>query len=175
MKKYIAIALFFLLFCAKLSAQSITYVDSEYILRHVPEYSSAQKQLDAFALKWQKDIDDKFISLEKLQKDYQADMVLLTDDMRKSREIEISQKEKEVKDLQQQKFGFEGELYQQKVKLIKPIQERVAKAIEEYASRQNIDIVLDKSSVTLLFARPNYDGTNDIIIKMGYKPGSFAK
>jgi outer membrane protein len=141
----------------------------------VPEYSSAQKQLDAFALKWQKDIDDKFISLEKLQKDYQADMVLLTDDMRKSREIEISQKEKEVKDLQQQKFGFEGELYQQKVKLIKPIQERVAKAIEEYASRQNIDIVLDKSSVTLLFARPNYDGTNDIIIKMGYKPGSFAK
>ncbi len=141
----------------------------------MPEYSSAQKQLDAFALKWQKDIDDKFISLEKLQKDYQADMVLLTDDMRKSREIEISQKEKEVKDLQQQKFGFEGELYQQKVKLIKPIQERVAKAIEEYASRQNIDIVLDKSSVTLLFARPNYDGTNDIIIKMGYKPGSFAK
>lgn len=175
MKNYIAIALFSLLFCAKLSAQSITYVDSEYVLRHVPEYSSAQKQLDAFALKWQKDIDDKFISLEKLQKDYQADMVLLTDDMRKSRENEISQKEKEVKDLQQQKFGFEGELYQQKVKLIKPIQERVAKAIEEYASRQNIDIVLDKSSVTLLFARPNYDGTNDIIIKMGYKPGSFAK
>lgn len=175
MKNYIAIALFSLLFCAKLSAQSITYVDSEYVLRHVPEYSSAQKQLDAFALKWQKDIDDKFISLEKLQKDYQADMVLLTDDMRKSRENEISQKEEEVKDLQQQKFGFEGELYQQKVKLIKPIQERVAKAIEEYASRQNIDIVLDKSSVTLLFARPNYDGTNDIIIKMGYKPGSFAK
>ena len=102
-------------------------------------------------------------------------MVLLTDDMRKSRSSEITQKEKEVKDLQQQKFGFEGELYQQKIKLIKPIQEKVSKAIEDYASRQNIDIVLDKSSVTLLFARANYDGTNEIIIKMGYKPGSFAK
>jgi outer membrane protein len=175
MKKYIVFALFSLLFCLRLSAQSITYVDSEYVLKHVPEYSSAQKQLEALAQLWQKEIDNKFLDLEKLQKDYQADMVLLTDDMRKSREAEIGQKDKEVKDLQQQKFGFEGELYQQKIKLIKPIQERVAKAIEEYASKENIDIVLDKSSVTLLFARANYDGTNDIIIKMGYKPGSFAK
>jgi outer membrane protein len=175
MKKYIVFALFSLLFYSRLSAQSITYVDSEYVLKHVPEYSSAQKQLDALAQLWQKEIDNKFLDLEKLQKDYQADMVLLTDDMRKSREAEIGQKDKEVKDLQQQKFGFEGELYQQKIKLIKPIQERVAKAIEEYASKENIDIVLDKSSVTLLFARANYDGTNDIIIKMGYKPGSFAK
>jgi len=175
MKKYIILSLFCLMFYARLSAQSISYVDSEYILKHVPEYSSAQKQLDALALQWQKEIDDKFLAVEKIQKDFQADMVLLTDDMRKSRSSEITQKEKEVKDLQQQKFGFEGELYQQKIKLIKPIQEKVSKAIEDYASRQNIDIVLDKSSVTLLFARANYDGTNEIIIKMGYKPGSFAK
>ena len=175
MKKYIFLSLFCLIFYARLSAQSITYVDSEYILKHVPEYSSAQKQLDALALQWQKSIDDKFLEVEKMQKEFQADMVLLTDEMRKNREAEITQKEKEVKDLQQQKFGFEGELYQQKIRLIKPIQERVAKAIEEYANRQNIDMVIDKSSVTLLFARPNYDGTNEIIIKMGYKPGSFAK
>ena len=175
MKKYIIFSLFCLVFYAKSSAQNIAYVDSEYILKHIPEYSSAQKQLDALALQWQKDIDDKFIAVEKLQKDFQADMVLLTDEMRKSRAIEITQKEKEVKELQQTKFGFEGELYQQKIRLIKPIQEKISKAIDDYASRQNIDIVLDKSSVTLLFARPNYDGTNEIIIKMGYKPGSFAK
>lgn len=175
MKKCIILSLFCFLFCAKSIAQNISYVDSEYILKHIPEYSSAQKQLDALALQWQKDIDDKFIAVEKMQKEYQADMVLLTDEMRKSRAIEITQKEKEVKDLQQTKFGFEGDLYQQKIRLIKPIQEKISKAIDDYASRQNIDIVLDKSSVTLLFARPNYDGTNEIIIKMGYKPGSFAK
>jgi len=110
-----------------------------------------------------------------MQKDYQADQVLLTDDMRKKREEDILQKDKEAKEFQQLKFGFEGDLYRQKIRLIKPIQEKVAKAIEEYAGKESIDIVLDKSSITLLYARANYDSTNDIITKLGYKPGSFAK
>ena len=175
MKRYIILTLLTVMLSASTFAQSLVYVDSEYILKHIPEYSSAQKQLDALALQWQKEIDDKFISVEKMQKDYQADAVLLTDDMRKKRQEDINQKDKEVKEFQQQKFGFEGDLYRQKIRLIKPIQEKVAKAIEEYAGRENIDIVLDKSTVTLLFARANFDGTNAVITKMGYKPGSFAK
>jgi outer membrane protein len=175
MKKYIILTLFTVMLCTTAFGQSLAFVDSEYILKHIPEYSSAQKQLDALAQQWQKEIDDKFLEVEKMQKDYQADQVLLTDDMRKKREEDILQKEKEAKEFQQLKFGFEGDLYRQKIRLIKPIQEKVAKAIEEYAGRESIDIVLDKSSITLLFARANYDSTNDIITKLGYKPGSFAK
>jgi outer membrane protein len=175
MKRYIILTFLTVVLTANAFAQSLAYVDSEYILKHIPEYSSAQKQLDALALQWQKEVDDKFKEVEKMQKDYQADEVLLTDDMRKKRQEDINQKDKEVKEFQQQKFGFEGDLYRQKIKLIKPIQERVAKAIEEHAGRENIDIVIDKSTVTLLFARANYDSTNAVITKMGYKPGSFAK
>lgn len=161
--------------CITAFGQRLAYVDSDYVLKHIPEYSSAQKQLDALADQWQKDIDAKFIEVEKMKRDYEADQVLLTEDMRKKREEDIVQKEKEAQDLQQRKFGFEGELYNQKIRLIKPIQEKVAKAIEEYASRESIDIILDKSTVTLLYARSSYDGTNDVIIRLGYKPGSFAK
>lgn len=156
-------------------AQRLAYVDSDYILQHIPEYSSAQKQLNALAEKWQSDINTKFAEVEKLRKDFQADQVLLTDDMRKKRENDILQKEKEANDLQQSKFGFEGELYKKKIRLIKPVQDKVAKAVEEYAARESIDIIIDKSTVTLLFARPNFDATNDVIIKLGYKPGAFAK
>ena len=156
-------------------AQRLAYVDSEYILKHVPEYSSAQKQLDGLSEQWQKEIDKKFIEVETLNKAYLADQVLLTDEMRKKREEEIQIKEKEATDLQQKRFGFEGELYQQRVRLIKPIQEKIGKAIEEYAAREGLDIILDKASVTMLFARPSYDKSNDIITRLGYKPGAFAK
>ncbi len=156
-------------------AQRLAYVDSDYILKHVPEYSSAQKQLDALSVQWQKDIDKRFVEVEGMYKTYQADQVLLTEDMRKKREQEIAVKESEAKELQQKRFGYEGELYQQRLKLIKPIQEKIGKAIEEYASREGLDIIIDKNSVTMLYARPNYDRSNDIITRLGYKPGSFAK
>ena len=156
-------------------AQRLAYVDSDYILKHIPEYSSAQKQLDALSVQWQKDIDKRFIEVEEMYKTYQADQVLLTEDMRGKREQEIAVKEKEAKDLQQKRFGYEGELYQQRLKLIKPVQEKIGKAIEEYASREGLDIIIDKNSVTMLYARSNYDRSNDIITRLGYKPGSFAK
>jgi len=156
-------------------AQRLAYVDSEYILKHIPEYASAQKQLNELSVQWQKDIDQKFKDVETMQKAYQADKVLLTDDMRKRREEEIGKIETEANELQQKKFGYEGELFKEKVRLIKPVQERIAKAIQEYAARENLDIVLDKATVTFLFARPNYDRSNDIITRLGYKPGTFAK
>lgn len=175
MKKYIILPILIVMLSIAAKAQRLAYVDSEYIMQHIPDYSSAQKQLNALAEKWQSEIDTKFAEVDKMQKDFIADQVLLTDVMKKKRENDILLKEKEARDLQQSKFGFEGELYKQKLRLIKPIQDKVAKAVEEYAGRESIDIIIDKSSVTLLFARPTFDGTNDVIIKLGYKPGSFAK
>lgn len=174
MKKCV-FSVIFLLICNISIAQRLAYVDSDYVLKHVPEYSSAQKQLNDLSVRWQKDIDKKFVEVDDMYKAYQADQVLLTEDMRKRREQEIEEKEKEAKELQQKRFGYEGELYQHKLKLIKPIQEKIGKAIEEYASREGLDIIIDKSSITMLYARPNFDRSNDIITRLGYKPGSFAK
>ena len=176
MKKIVLSLMMVLAFGLVAKAQRFVYVDSEYILKHIPEYNSAQKQLDALSEQWQKEVDDRFAEVEKLYKAYQADQVLLTDDMRKRRETEIMDKEKEAKEFQRQKFGFEGELFQQRSRLIKPIQERVAKAIRSLAEDQQLDVVFDKNSeVTMLYANTRLDKSNDVIVRLGYKPGTFAK
>lgn len=176
MKKLVITLLLFVASVGLAQAQRFVYVDSDYILKHIPEYNSAQKQLDALSEQWQKDVDAKFAEVEKLYKAYQADQVLLTDDMRKRRETEIIEKEKQAKEFQRQRFGFEGELFQQRTKLIKPIQERVAKAVQDLAEAQQLDVVFDKGSdITLLYANPRLDRSNDVITRMGYKPGTFAK
>ena len=157
------------------SAQRFAYVDSDYILKHIPEYTSSQKQLDALSAQWQKDVDARFADIERLFKAYQADQVLLTEDMRKRREAEIIEKENAAKEFQRLKFGFEGELFQMRTKLIKPIQDRVAKAIQAVADAQQLDMIFDKTSeITLLYASPRLDKSNDVITRLGYKPGTFV-
>ena len=176
MRKISITLLLFVAFAFTASAQRFVYVDSEYILKHIPEYNSAQKQLDALSEQWQKEVDTRFAEIEKLYKAYQADQVLLTDDMRKRRETEIINKEKEAKEFQRKIFGFEGELFQQRASLIKPIQEKVAQAIQALAEVQQLDIVFDKSSeIMMLYANPRFDKSNDVLTRMGYKPGTFAK
>src|SRR5690606_7270035 len=157
-------------------AQRFAYVDSEYILKHIPEYVAAQKQLDALSQQWQKEVDERFAEIERLYKAYQADQVLLSEDMRKRREDEIIEKEKAAKELQQTKFGYEGDLYKERVRLIQPIQDRVAKAVQAYAESQVLDMIFDKNSqLQLLYASTRLDKSNDIITRLGYKPGTFAK
>ncbi|MGB4774999.1 MAG: OmpH family outer membrane protein [Daejeonella sp.] len=174
MKKFIITSFLVIFASAGVFAQRFAYVDSEYILKHIPEYTSAQKQLDALSAQWQKEIDICFSDIDKLYKAYQADQVLLTEEMRKRREDEIIKKEKEAKEYQRVKFGFEGELFQQKTKLIKPIQERVAKAVQTLAEAQQLDMIFDKNSdIMLLFASPRLDKSNDVITRLGYKPGVF--
>ena len=176
MKKLIFTLAFLMVGGMAAMAQRFVYVDSEYILKHIPEYNSAQKQLDALSEQWQKEVDTRFAEVERLYKAYQADQVLLTDDMRKRRENEIVEKEKEAKEFQRLKFGFEGELFQQRSKLIKPIQERVAKAIQSLSEAQQLDVVFDKGSeVMMLYANPRLDRSNEVITRLGYKPGTFAK
>jgi outer membrane protein len=176
MKKYIIVLFVILLYSSAVSAQRLAYLDSEYILKHIPDYKSAQKQLDNTSSVWQKEVDAKFQEVEKMYKAYQADQVLLSEEMRKRRENDIIDKEKAAKDFQKLKFGYEGDLFKERVKLIKPIQDRVAAAIKEYAETEDLDMVFDKSAgVTLLYGRPTYDKSNDIITKLGYKAGTVAR
>jgi outer membrane protein len=176
MKRLLFILAFVCLSGASAFAQRFAYVDSEYVLEHIPEYVSAQKQLDALSKQWQTQVDARLKEVENMYKSYQADLALLTPQVRRERENAIVQKEKAAKEFQREKFGFEGDLYQQRIKLIQPIQERVASAIEAVAESNQLDMILDKNSeVILLYASSRLDKSNEVITRLGYKPGSVVK
>src|ERR1700710_1352658 len=121
------------------SAQRFAYIDSEYILNHVPDYLSSKKELKALSDQWQKEVDARFQEIDRLYKAYQADQVLMTGDMKKRREAEIVDKEKAAKDFQRQKFGPDGELAQRSTLLVNPVQNKVAKAVQAVAETENLD------------------------------------
>ncbi len=157
-------------------AQRLAYVDSDYILKHMPEYVSAQKQLAALSEQWQKEVDSRYQEIDRMYKAYQADQVLMTADMKKRREAEIVDKEKAAKDFQRQKFGPDGELPQRSTNTLKPIQDKVAKAVQAVAESDNLDMIFDKNSeVIMLFANPRYDKSAEVITRLGLKPGVLAK
>ncbi len=151
------------------SAQKYAYIDSEYILKNVPEYQDAQNQLDELSEQWQQEIEVKFQEIDDLYKKYQADVVLLPADMKKKREDEIINVEKEVKRYQNEKFGSDGELFKKRQELIKPIQDKIYNAIEELAKSKNYAFIFDKSAgATIMFADPKYDISDDVLDELGY-------
>jgi len=157
-------------------AQKFAFVDSDYILKHIPEYAAAQKQLAALTDQWQKEVDNRSQEIERMYKAYEADKVLMTADMKKRREAEIADKEKEVREFQRVKFGPEGELAKKSDALIKPIQDKLSKAIQAVAESEDYDIIFDKNSeVQMLYYNPRYDKSADVITRLGLKPGVFAK
>lgn len=176
MKKYVLVC-FLLLTGFGAFAQKFAYVDSEYILKHLPEYKSTLNQLNVLSEQWQQQVDNSFTEIDKMYKTYQADQVLLTEDMRKRRENEIIEKEKQAKDFQRRIFGPDGELFQTRAKLLNPIQEKVSKSIAEIAKAKFLDFIFDKSSeaTMMIYASSSYDVSNDVIVRLGYKPGSILK
>ena len=145
-------------------AQKYAYVDTDYILQNIPEYTDAQDQLDELSKIWQEEIEEEFVKVEKMYKDYQAEAVLLPEDLKKKREDQIINKEREIKDLQNKRFGPEGDLFKKRQELIKPIQEKIYNAIEEIATTKNYAFVFDKGgSLTLLYTNPKYDISDDIL------------
>lgn len=157
-------------------AQRFAYVDSDYILKHIPEYASSQKQLAALSGQWQKEVDGRFQEIDRLYKAYQADQVLMNAEMKKRREAEIVAKEKDAKDFQRSKFGPDGDLARRSNELMKPIQDRVAKAVQAVAEDENLDMVFDKNSeVIMLYANPRYNKSDAVVTRLGLKPGVLAK
>ena len=161
-----------MLFSASAFAQKYCYVDTQYILENITEYKAAQQQLDQLSVNWQKEIESQYAFIDKLYKDFQAEQILLTDEMKKKRENEIVQKEKEAKEFQKQKFGFEGELFRKKQELVKPIQDKIYNAIKKMATDQSYAVVFDKSSdLIMLYSNPRFDKSDDILNALGYKVG----
>jgi len=157
-------------FIAASQAQRYAVVDTKYILDKMPEYKDAQKQLDQISLQWQKEIDDKQSVLDKMYKDYEAEQVMLSEELKKKREDELFNKEKEVRDLQRKRFGFEGDLFKKRQELIKPVQDKVYNAIQKIAVNRLYDFILDKSEgITVIFADPKLDKSDDVLKELGIK------
>jgi outer membrane protein len=170
MKKVIFVACLLLTFVLAGQAQRIIVVDTKYILDKMPEYKDAQKKLDQTSLQWQKEIDDKQAALDKMYKDYDAEQVMLSDTLKKKREDELFNKEKEVRDLQRKRFGYEGDLFKMRQQLVKPIQDKVYNVIEQIAVNRMYDLILDKSEgITVIFADPKLDKSEDVIKALGVK------
>jgi outer membrane protein len=149
-------------------SQKFAYVNTDYILGRIPAYDVAQKQLDKFSEEWQKEIEAKRAEIDKLYKDYQAERVLLTEEMRTKREDEIMQRETEVKDLQKKYFAPDGMLFKKRQELIKPIQDDVFNAVKDLASEGGYSIIFDSAAgPVMLFTDPKYDKSDDILKKMG--------
>lgn len=154
-------------------AQRFAYVDTEYILNLMPEYKSAQKQLDMLALDWQKEIEKKKAELEKLKSDYEAEKIFLLDEMKQQRESQILLREKEIKDFQLAKFGVNGELFKKREELIKPIQDRVYDAIQKVAKDNALDVIFDKAgAVTMLYTNPKWDRSDEVLEELGIVAGA---
>jgi outer membrane protein len=151
-------------------AQRIVVVDTKTILNKMPEYKDAQKQLDRTSEQWQKEIDDKQAVLNRMYKDFDAEQVMLSDTLKKKREDEIYNREKEVRDLQRKRYGFQGDLFKLREELVKPIQDKVYNAIQKIAVNRLYDIILDKSEgITIIFADPKLDISEDVLKALGIK------
>lgn len=162
----------FLLIGTSLTAQKFAYIDSDYVLSHMPEYATAQSELNGFSSTWQEEIEAKYESIARLEAAYRAEKVLLTDEMKKRREEELVRKKIEATELQKKKFGVEGELFQKREELIQPVQEMMYEAIKDVASASGYMVIFDiKNNSNMLYSNPKYNVSDKVIKKMGYKPG----
>ena len=147
---------------------SLAYIDSDYILGRMPEYQSAQQELNDKAAEWELEAVKKESSLTQLQKDFAAEEILLTAEQRKQKKQAIADMEKELLEFRQDKFGTDGELFKKRVQLVKPIQDKLFDAVQKVAKQEGLDYVFDKASgVQMLFANPKYDKTFEVMEELG--------
>jgi outer membrane protein len=154
MKKISVFLALILLSTAIAVAQKYAFVDSEYIRKNIPAFTTAQEQLDKLSAQWEKEISDGYAVVEQMYKSYQNEAPLLSQDMKTKREEAIITKEKEMKDLQNKYFGMEGDLFKKREELVKPLQDEILKAIKDIAVEG---------------AYPKFDISDQVLEKLGYK------
>jgi outer membrane protein len=169
MKKILFVVLF-VVAAVYSQAQKYAIIDTKFILGKMPEYVDADKKLQQVSDQWQKEIDNTQAQLNEMYKNYDAEQYMLSDELKKKREDELFNKEKELRDLQKRRFGYQGDLFKEREKLVKPIQDKVYNAVQKMAVSHGYDFVLDKSEgITIIFADPKLDRSNDILRELGIK------
>lgn len=151
------------------TAQKFAMVDMEYIMKNIPSYETANDQLNQVSKKWQSEVEAQMQDVKTMYKNYQTELVFLSEDMKTKREDEIVAKEKAVQELKRSYFGPEGELFKKRQSLMKPIQDEVYTAIQEISKEKDLELVFDKSSsMSVLFTSPKLDISDAILQKLGY-------
>lgn len=161
-----------LLFPGAAQAQRIAFVNTKYILEKLDDYDEAQKELDRLSRQWQNEIDDRHQLIKRLRDAYNAEAILLTEEMKRNRLDDIERQEREARDLQKRRFGPNGDLFKKRQELIQPIQDRVYNAIKEVAGTSYLAIFdLGSTNTNLLFASEKYDKSDAVLRKLGVRPG----
>ncbi len=169
MKKIGVLTVIMILTTAMAVAQKYAFVDSEYIRKNIPAFTTAQEQLDNLSEQWEKEVADGYAVVEQIYKAYQNEAVLLSQDMKTKREEAIIAKEQEMKELQNKYFGMEGELFKKREELVKPIQDEILKAIKDIAVEGSYAVIFDTAAGgNILFANPKYDISDQVLEKLGY-------
>jgi outer membrane protein len=170
MKKLIVAVALILGIALQSNAQKIAYVDMDYILKAMPAYQRAQKSLDEMSATWQKEVETKMQDVSKMYNAFQSEQVLLTETLKQQRMTAIENKEKEIKQLQKDKFGPSGELFKKRQELIKPIQDQVYNEIQKLATEKKYDFIFDKANGPyMLYVNPLYDKSDEILQGLGIK------
>ena len=169
MKKIVLTLALALIAATAVDAQKFALVDMDYILKAIPAYETANEQLDQLSKKWQKEVENLLAEVQTMYKNYQTELVFLTDDMKVKREEEIVAKEKEANELKRKYFGVEGELYKKRESLMKPIHEEIFTAVQSVATEKGYQLIIDKSSdMSLVYAAPKIDVSDEVLEKLGY-------
>lgn len=150
------------------AAQKFGYVDTKFILSKLPDYKAAQGEIDKVSVQWEKEVSEKFAEVEKMRKEYMAEEILMTEDMKKERMQAIVDKEKKAKEQQKKIFGFEGLLFLKRQELVKPVQDKVYEAIEKVCKQKKVAIMFDKSGdLVMLYTDPKHDYTDYVLEELG--------
>ncbi len=169
MKKIIIAAFVAILSALGASAQKFALVDMDYILGNIPSYEMANEQLNQLSQRWQKEVEAVAKEAETLYKNYQNEMVFLTDDQKKKKEAEIVAKEKSAAELRQKYFGPDGELYKKRQSLMKPIQDDVYNAVKKVSEERGYQCIFDRATTAdIIFASPRIDVSNEVLEKLGF-------
>lgn len=169
MKKVLIILAIALGISANGFAQKFAMVDMEYIMKNIPAYETANEQLNQISKRWQKEVETQMTEVQSMYKNYQTELVFLSEEMKVKREEEIIAKEKAAQELKKNYFGPEGELFKKRQSLMKPIQDEIYTAIQEISAEKDLSMVFDRSSsMNIIFTSPKLDISDIILQKLGY-------
>lgn len=150
-------------------AQKYALIDMEYILKNVPAYERANEQLNQVSRKWQAEVEALNTEASTMYKNYQNEVVFLSQEQKKAKQDAIMQKEKEASGLKKKYFGAEGDLYKMREALMGPIQEEIYTAVKEISDLRGYSLVLDRASNSgIIFGSPKIDISNEVLQKLGY-------
>ena len=151
------------------SAQKFALMDMEYVLKNIPAYERANEQLNQVSKKWQAEVEALNTEASTMYKNYQNEMVFLSQEQKKAKQEEIMKKEKEASDLKRKYFGPEGELFKKRESLMSPIQEEIYNAVKEVSELRGYSLVIDRASDTgIIYGSPKIDISNEVLQKLGY-------